>query len=74
MTLLIITIKMKLNVKHDPQNKQHGTCPFHNRKCTDSTGSHHSFLSIWEDNTPLTKIKNFYEQQEGIHVTRIEQA
>ena len=74
MTLFIVTIKMDLNTKPYPHIKKIGICPWHNRRCTDITGAHHSFLTIWEDNTPIEKIVKYYQEQEGIHVTRVEEA
>jgi len=70
--LWIVTVKVPANKVHDPKNKITSKCPLHNRICTDSTGSHHSFLHQTEDNYPVEKVIDQFEAQ--YHVTRVEVA
>lgn len=71
--LWIVTVKLpKPTHPHDPKNKHVGTCPLHDRLCTDRTGQHHSILHQTEDNYPVQKVIEYFEAQ--YHVTRVEVA
>lgn len=70
--LWIVTVKIKKNKSHDPKNKLTSMCPLHFRTCTDTTGQHHSILHQTEDNYPVKKVIELFEEQ--FHVTRVEEA
>lgn len=64
----IVTIKYPRNPYHDPRNKKTGNCPINGRLCTDTTGSHHSYI---EEGLNLKDIKKKAYKKFN-HVTRIE--
>lgn len=72
MLQFIVTIKLARNPKHDPHNKVVDVCPIPGNDegvCTDSTGEHHSFLTIgWTADEVRLKWSDHY------HVTRVELA
>jgi len=76
----IVTVKLPRNPKHDPRNKKTGKCPLFGSKyqgvelqgsfrCTDVTGSHHSYIEFGKD---LQEIKEKARAKYG-HITRIEE-
>jgi hypothetical protein len=65
----IVTVKLKRNPAHNPQNKVIGPCPLSSNTCTDVTGEHHSELCFGDN--PDDVRRNYVEA--GFHVTRIEQ-
>ena len=66
---VIVTIKLKRNPNHNPHNKKTGKCPVTNKKCTDVTGQHHSYI---ETGNSLKEIEIKAKNKWG-HVTRIEE-
>jgi len=71
MNMYIVTVKLKLDVEHDPKNKKTGPCPITGNPCTDVTGAHHSFLvaaETKEDARDKARSDGFS------HITRIEAA
>jgi len=67
----IVTVRLPRNPKHNPRNKQAGTCPLvsvGNFRCTDVTGSHHSYLETGID---LEEIERKARAKYN-HITRIE--
>lgn len=66
----IVTVKLKRYPIHDPRNKIVGPCPLGGRtsKCTDVTGSHHSYIEVGKD---LDDIYARAKRKYG-HVTRVE--
>lgn len=68
--IAIVTVKLKRDSTHDPRNKIVGACPLGGRtsKCTDVTGSHHSYIEVGKD---LDQIYALAKRKYG-HVTRVE--
>ncbi len=64
----IVTIKLKKNLNHNPNNKKTGKCPITNNECTDITGEHHSYI---ETGNSLKEIEMKAKNKWG-HITRIE--
>jgi hypothetical protein len=73
----IVTVKLKRPwIHHNPRDKKTGRCPLCERKdgkyeyrtCTDTTGSHHSYIEEGENREETyQKAKKKYG-----HVTRVE--
>jgi hypothetical protein len=70
--MFIVTVKLKKNPEHNPHDKKLDVCPIESGQdlaCTDSTGEHHSFLTLGSDvESVRTHWANSY------HVTRVETA
>lgn len=65
----IVTVKLPRNPKHNPKRKLTGNCPLSgNCICTDTTGSHHSYVETGDNHT---EIKLLAQKKYG-HITRIE--
>lgn len=65
----IVTVRLKLDVDHDPRRKKVGPCPVTGEFCSDVTGAHHSFLVEADGERAVT------DKVEGDgfpHITRIE--
>lgn len=69
--IYIVTVKVKRNYKHDSQNKIENNCPYSDW-CTDSTGSHHTFLMLGLETPDIRR--QMKEKYPNIHITRIEKA
>ncbi len=68
--VFIVTVKFAKNKAHNPQNKKTAECPMGpNTLCTDSTGEHHSFLTI---GTEASEVRDRWNRL--YHVTRVETA
>jgi hypothetical protein len=74
MRAYVVTVKLARNLNHDPKNKLAAECPagpYADRPCcTDSTGEHHSFLTVAEHIEQAAE--RFTDR--GYHVTRVETA
>jgi len=70
MNLFIVTVKLRLDVDHDPRNKKTGPCPVSGKPCTDVTGAHHSFIVSALDETAARRLT---EDNGFSHITRIEE-
>jgi len=61
----MVTVKLPRNPEHDPKAKQSGPCPVNGAPCTDTTGEHHTVLSMsW------TQVEDLMRDH---HITRIEE-
>lgn len=65
----LVTIKLRRNPDHDPQDKKSGPCRV-SQYCTDVTGQHHTYLTEAESESAA---RSRAEINFG-HVTRIELA
>lgn len=67
----VVTIRMKRQPNHNPQNKKVGVCPF-SATCTDVTGEHHS--GLFEAATGEQIVSQAYARAAlyNAHVTRVE--
>jgi len=65
----IVTVKLPRHARHNPRNKKSGWCPINlQRWCTDTTGSHHSYI---QEGVNLEHIEELAREKYS-HITRIE--
>jgi hypothetical protein len=70
MEVFIVTIKLAKNPEHNPKQKKSNACPLKGGTiCTDSTGEHHSFVTLGKS---VQDVKTYWEDR--YHVTRVESA
>ena len=72
---VVVTVKLQKNPNHNPQNKKTGICPIavftknKHCRCTDITGSHHSYIVKGKDLEEIKrKVHKYFK-----HITRIEE-
>jgi hypothetical protein len=70
MSAFLVTVKVKQEAHHDPQNKVTGICPVSMKLCTDTTGAHHSMLVV---GSTAEAVKQQVAQLGYQHITRIEE-
>jgi hypothetical protein len=75
--IVLVTVKLPRDPKHDPHNKVAGLCPVSGFRCTDVTGEHHTVMvdvPLEGDTSAAVSQAEAYVRSEepGIHITRSE--